>query len=298
MLKQSWFGIIKAALKEIAILGTAGLLASFCYVEGTQLVTTWRHNHASNASARGVVDLAVGGPAAIEGVQFTAEPLTLVLVASPKCHFCLESAEFHRSLISQAKRQRVPVYIAVPDRVSGEEYVSSIGETYARSKEWRDLKFRFPGTPTLLLVDSKGIAKRVWIGRLSPGEDEETVLGLLASGQVDGGKAHLTVSSGPYLTGAAFAEQYRQHKVALIDPRQREQFAQGHDQNAINIPIEELAVRATMELNESLLQVVDCSNVTQTACKAAISAIEHEGFRATALNAGALTRSCRVTTEK
>jgi hypothetical protein len=103
---------------------------------------------------------------------------TMLVAVRPGCHFCSDSAGFYRQIMAYAQRSRnVRVIALTPEPVSaGKQYFLSLHVDLpdVRQADLRHLSIR--GTPTLLLVDSHGIATKVWVGKL-PKQLEQQVLG-------------------------------------------------------------------------------------------------------------------------
>lgn len=120
----------------------------------------------------------VGSRLRISAIEFSNRPLTLLLVSSPYCHFCLASKSFHNRLFTQGEREGIPVFLAVPERSSSEAYSSEFHLPPGRLKEWKEMPVSVEGTPTLLAINSSGIVSQLWIGQLTS-EEESSVLDLL-----------------------------------------------------------------------------------------------------------------------
>ncbi len=57
--------------------------------------------------------------------------------------------------------------------------------------------------------------------------------------------------------------------VVVVDPRERELYARGHREGAINVPVEELDSRAAVELSAARVVVVDCYRSSGSMCDVA-----------------------------
>lgn len=103
---------------------------------------------------------------------------TLILVLSRNCRFCTESAPFYRRL-SQSKGNTHLVALLPQSVEEGREYLVNQGVLVDEVKHSSLEKIGVSGTPTLVLVDTSGVVKNFWLGKLSP-EQEAIVLSLLA----------------------------------------------------------------------------------------------------------------------
>ena len=117
----------------------------------------------------------VGSQIKLEWANFERHPLSLLLVSSPDCHYCLASKSFHAKLNIEAQRHGVPFYVVVPERTSAKIYLKSVGISESATKDWKDLSFRTGGTPTLIGVDSTATVGHIWVGRLSSERETEVL---------------------------------------------------------------------------------------------------------------------------
>lgn len=118
---------------------------------------------------------------ALKNVEWKANNRNIVLALSTSCHFCTESAGFYRQLSDACRKQGVHLIAVFPEPVSsGASYLQGEGVAVdeIRQAVFRDIEIR--GTPTLLFVDSQGVVKQVWVGKL-PSDVETQVLGKLTS---------------------------------------------------------------------------------------------------------------------
>ena len=104
---------------------------------------------------------------------------TLVLALSKNCRFCTESAPFYQQL--SKSKGNTHIVVLLPQSVEeGQEYLEQLGVSVDEVKQFSLEKIGVSGTPTLLLVDTAGVVKNFWVGKLSP-EQEANVLSVLKS---------------------------------------------------------------------------------------------------------------------
>lgn len=99
---------------------------------------------------------------------------TLVLVISISCHFCTDSAPFYQALVKSKKNARVVAVLPQPVE-EGRSYLEKLGASVDEIRQLPLDKIGVRGTPTLMLVDTSGAVKDLWVGRLPP-EKETDVL--------------------------------------------------------------------------------------------------------------------------
>jgi hypothetical protein len=130
-----------------------------------------------------------GGPSKgtkleVSGVDWSQSGTTLVLALQKGCHFCTESAGFYQRLAQQASGQKgvrlVAVFPQSPEE--GKSYLDSLKVPIGDIRQSSLPGLGVSGTPTLILVDSKGVVKQSWVGHLPP-EGETEVLRLLQTSQ-------------------------------------------------------------------------------------------------------------------
>ena len=105
---------------------------------------------------------------------------TLILALSRNCRFCTESAPFYKQL-SHSKGNTHLVALLPQSVEEGREYLQELEVSVDEVKQFSLEKIGVSGTPTLLLVDTSGLVKSFWVGKLSP-EQEAAVLSMLAKG--------------------------------------------------------------------------------------------------------------------
>lgn len=242
------------------------------------------------AQQRSAIDrrpnVAVGTRVLLTPSNFGLRHLNLVLVASPACPFCLQSEPFYRRLADACSRQGVALYVVVPDRGKAKDFLRRSGLNGAEIREDRSLGIRVLGTPTLIAVDSAGVVKRLWAGYAAPTVQDQ-VLNIVSD------QEQLNKDMGELIS-----QELNQIKgvlpVTIVDPRERPAFMSGHLQGAVNIPFEEIGLRAQFELNPSHLQVVDCSNIGGMTCDSVIRVLQGAGYQVAPLSRGALSINCEV----
>lgn len=122
--------------------------------------------------------LRTGTRIVLPGVVWSHADRTLMLALSTQCHFCDESSEFYRRLEPEAVAARVPIVAVFPQPVdvarahwTGESLpVSGIEFVQAPAG-----KLPISGTPTVALLDSKGIVLRAWTGK-QPASGEAEII--------------------------------------------------------------------------------------------------------------------------
>ncbi len=110
---------------------------------------------------------------------------TLLLYLKADCQYCTLSLPFYRRLARETRLQgsgRVQLSMVTSDsRETATEYskVNSLGGIGIVSIPPQLIsRLKLPGTPTLVLVDSRGTVNQVWLGQLDATREEEVVQAL------------------------------------------------------------------------------------------------------------------------
>jgi rhodanese-related sulfurtransferase len=214
-------------------------------------------------------------------INLHAHPYTFLLVTSPDCAFCKESAPFHRRLAREAQGLSVPFFIALPRAGLGQPYLSSAGISPTGILDWEQLSMRAVGTPSLALVDSAGIIRKVWIGSLDTAGEGEVLEAIRHPAQVD--TARRLESGEPMLTAAELRMMQTAQPRKIIDIAERGAFEKEHLPDAVNIPSEELGTRALQELKLGDSYFIDCTEVPDAVCSLAVRGMARRGFHVAAL---------------
>ncbi len=117
--------------------------------------------------------LSVGTKISLPDIDWAKNGQTMLLVVSKGCHYCTESAPFYQRLVKETTVQWVAL---LPQGIEeGKKYISSLGVTINEVQQANLEALGVSGTPTLILVDGKGLVIDTWIGKLPP-EIETEVL--------------------------------------------------------------------------------------------------------------------------
>ena len=127
----------------------------------------------------------VGREIRLPGADWQAAPVSVLLQISSTCHFCNDSMPFYRRLMAarQASTAKVPVIVASADAVAvmrqhlADEQVSVDKVLHSRLEGFGVV------TPTVYIVDAKGMVKRVFVGELDSAGQKE-LLSIVERGKV------------------------------------------------------------------------------------------------------------------
>jgi hypothetical protein len=119
----------------------------------------------------------VGDKVALPDFNWAQSERTLVVALSTNCHFCTESAPFYQRVAAEIlKHRRTRLVTVVPQSVEvGRKYLDELGVAIDDVRQSPLNAVGVRGTPTLILVDKEGIARRVWVGKLPDGAQSEVI---------------------------------------------------------------------------------------------------------------------------
>ena len=119
----------------------------------------------------------VGDKVALPDFNWAQSERTLVLALSTNCHFCTESAPFYQRVAAEILKHRgTRLVTVVPQSVeAARKYLDELGVAIDDVRQSPLNAVGVRGTPTLILVDKEGIAKRVWVGKLPDGAQSEVI---------------------------------------------------------------------------------------------------------------------------
>lgn len=114
----------------------------------------------------------------LAGVDWSHADRTIVLALSTHCHFCDDSSGFYQRLLPVAGSAGVPVVAVFPQSVDEARAhwaaqhlpLSGIVVLHAPAGQ-----LSISGTPTVILVNSKGVVLRAWTGEQSASGEAEIV---------------------------------------------------------------------------------------------------------------------------
>lgn len=111
-------------------------------------------------------------------VDWSKTEQTVVLVLSESCRYCTESAPFYRRLVASSAGTNPVIAVFPQDVATGRNYLNGLGISVNEIKQVSPESIGTRATPTIVLVNSRGVVEDVWVGKLPP-QKEEAVLARL-----------------------------------------------------------------------------------------------------------------------
>ena len=115
-----------------------------------------------------------GTKISLEGIDWAKNGKTLLMALSDKCHFCSESAPFYQRLSKDHGNTRLVAVLPQPIE-DGKKYLNHLNVSVDDVKQAPLTAVGVEGTPTLILVDSNGVAVKSWVGKLASGRETEVL---------------------------------------------------------------------------------------------------------------------------
>jgi hypothetical protein len=208
----------------------------------------------------------IGFPVSIPNIDWATNRRTLIVALQEDCQFCNASVPFYHDLLASQREENFYIMAVTrgPNEIDG-------FQTYLKRQQldFRDVqaidfdKTRITATPMLILVNAEGLVAASWTGKLSEKEEAEVFKALGTERIRDKGakRNNSGEGSGTFkkmdfakFTHSAFSG------MPIIDIRKREQFKLGHISGAINIPYDELEVRARFEITPTHPVLIYCND--------------------------------------
>ena len=141
---------------------------------GVVLVKKYFSGSSDATNAR---QISAGTKISLTDVDWSKSRQTILIVLSQRCHFCSESVPFYQRLTQEVKDHSDTRLIAVlPQPPSeGQKYIDTLGLTIKDVKQAELSSIQVRGTPTLILVDSRGVVTDAWVGKLSSDKETEVI---------------------------------------------------------------------------------------------------------------------------
>lgn len=124
----------------------------------------------------------VGKSINLGDINWAENEKNLILVLNKNCRFCNESAPFYQRLTNDIAKQTNTRLIAVlphEDEVN-KQYLKEHSLEISNIINVSSLSVSVRSTPTLILVDNKGVIVEQWVGKLANSDAENKVIAALS----------------------------------------------------------------------------------------------------------------------
>jgi hypothetical protein len=206
----------------------------------------------------------VGSAMHLPGVDWATDRKTLVMALQIGCRWCEASASFYRRLLTGRPAAKFRPIAVLPQPVGDSRtFLNGLGLEISDVRQVDLADLGVQATPTLIVVDEQGRVESSWMGQLSSSREDAIVkeLGVTLGSEKENVAApehELEVSSNLVSATQLVALIKSREQLPIIDVRPREEYRTGHLAGALNIPVEELQVRAPHEIPRDGNIVIYC----------------------------------------
>ncbi len=195
--------------------------------------------------------------------SFAGGRSTIALLLSVGCPWCEASASFYNDLLVANGGSAFRTIAVLPQTIAtSKDYLRSLRVSVDSIYKADLSKLGVEGTPTLLVVDNTGHVRWGWAGGLTAQQEDEVFNKLNLRRPATSAAARVAVlrpAVPTTITTAQLAQELSAGAmVPIVDVRARDQYRQWHIANSVNIPVDELEVRASHELPVHAKVVVYC----------------------------------------
>jgi hypothetical protein len=165
-------------LEKIANL--ALILAAGAVIAGTLYDRLPIHNSSSVQPAHPMAERLLNKPFTLPSGVAGGKATTLLLFVSKSCHFCSESMPFYERLATMERGSpELAIIGLVPSeretRADGLNYFGEHNIALSAVEAVPFQKLPVPSTPTIVVLDASGVARAIWVGRLTPDRENEVI---------------------------------------------------------------------------------------------------------------------------
>jgi rhodanese-related sulfurtransferase len=191
--------------------------------------------------------------------NWASNGVTLVMALSVNCHWCTASAPFYRELLTTNRGPAFHAIAIFPQSVSlGQEYIRSLEITVRDIRQANLQQLGIEATPALFVVDASGRIRSRWIGKLAPEEEDTVRKELSGVAAPQPGMKNLPPQD-DLITANDLRQLLRSEPMLpVIDIRPRSLYRDRHIAEALNIPQDELEIRAIHEVPKKSTIVLYC----------------------------------------
>jgi len=204
-------------------------------------------------------------------VDWSQKSKNILLAVSKSCAYCGASFGFYERLVDHVRQtpdaRLIVLSPDLPDETVTWFKVPGVDASDVYQIDHRTrTNLGIVVTPTLLLVDRAGLVGAAWYGQLTANE-ELTALKAVKEGAASV-ESHATLLREMTEEGL---RSLKKDSVVIINPIDQARFVRKDWSGIrlINIPANELSVRAPVEISRSVQVVLDCTEIRLQRCRSA-----------------------------
>lgn len=204
---------------------------------------------------------------------------TVVVLVDTACYACAANRDLYGEIsVVSGERADVDFVILTEYPVAAtRDWLGKAASRGARIEQIRTRKtLGFVGTPTLLILDSRGQVTDIAFGALSEDRGRKFLLRVQGDQLVAPFRLPYSLRE---VSSRMLPTVWRTHPGQLVDLRDEPAFAVQHSALAVNLPAARLFERALKDLDVSLPVWVDCRFDEQARCRLLASDFGDLGFK-------------------
>lgn len=152
---------------NVSIIAVSVLLAVVLIRQQLTVRTVYPENIESQASH-------LGSKVTVAGIDWNQNRQTLLLAISSTCRYCTESSDFYKRLLKERVDTRI-VAVMPQEPTAAKQYLDKHAIPLNETKQLALSALGVTGTPTLILVDTKGVVTGWWVGKLTSIQEAEVL---------------------------------------------------------------------------------------------------------------------------
>lgn len=216
-------------------------------------------------------EVKIGRRIVLSGMPAQQSPKTLFLFLYSGCPYCSNDVDFYQRLVKEANgRDDAKIVVVMPeDDNNSTRFLEQLFSPTSIKINY--VTTGVTTTPTAILTDAEGVITDIWKGELSPQKEASVAKAL--------GFTNLKMPEDFYIDEKALKQMLDKKELTVVDVREREEYAHEHFNNAINIPIDELSVRAINELPQFNTIVVYSSYIDSSKAELAEVILDNQEYK-------------------
>ncbi len=214
------------------------------------VIITWKYGKPYVVRQEASPSVKIGNTLRIPSIEWKKYKKNVVLALSTDCKFCSESADFYNNIVSNLPHGGSVGIVAIfPQTVDDSlTYLKSknIPIPQANAKQTEFKQIGIVTTPTIYICDDQGQIIDMWTGKVTK-SNEHRIYKKLSLNNLENLLPNKQIVDGMSLKELVVL-QSEKRPLLIVDVSRRELYEVNHIPNSINIPFDELEVRASNEL--------------------------------------------------
>jgi hypothetical protein len=232
------------------------------------VLADWAHYYYRRAKPSPL--LTIGSPLLLHDIGWSAAEKTIVLAINESCPACNASLPLYQKIGQVIRHSGVRFIIVSSEaRHAVQRWLSA---SLIEPDDIRHVDALGPSglflTPSLAIVDRKGVVVAIWFGKPSEEKVEGEIIPWIRYNIMSGERPKSDGDRLPQVTLSVLSMLAEMRPVVLVDMQDRGRFVAGTTKgiSTVNIPRNEFPTRAPIELPKSAAVAVDCDAAGNAQC--------------------------------